>query len=362
MAVIYDDSNFEELAERVLLKSLLVWVKLRYVVPLRLEYQKDELDTVQLIDKISNQQVVAVISDKDIWTIQKNVALFNIVSRAFAKHFMTDELYSEYGAIDIHADRKRADADISMSPAEYQGVWNEIIPCIMYVKPHSQIIDDYKHNGFKHDHQADIIPILKSKCNVFLTKAEHAVIDKAYDDFKADPQFVLSREHIETARSIEEKHLKAILKSIRKGNDSDKVAFPMTKLTLTIFTIVEMAYKHDAHKVLKIMNDKNTPVFDFTKLFIIAYPTDLEYIEAILRPVIDANIKIHVGKGRILFTTQSGVDPNDPSLNDLQSTLIVKSEEFLDHHFDTQVSAVASLADVDRIMERILQHKYKDYY
>ena len=88
----------EEISERVLLKALLVWVKLRYVVPLKLAYPKYELDTVRLINKISNQQIVAVISDKDIWTIQKNAALFNIVARVFAKHFMTPELFAEYGS------------------------------------------------------------------------------------------------------------------------------------------------------------------------------------------------------------------------------------------------------------------------
>jgi hypothetical protein len=195
---------------------------------------------------------------------------------------------------------------------------------------------------------------------VFLTPEENAVIDKAYNDFKNDPQFIQSKTNIETERFIEDRHLKAVMKSInRQGQDSST-----TKLVIAMHTIVDMAYKHDAHNVLKVThNGKDaTPIMDFSKLFAIGYDVDLEYIEAILRPSINSNIKINVGKGRILFTTQSGVDPNDPALTESPNTLIVKSKESLDHYFDTHVGHVTALEDVESIMQRILQHKYKDYY
>jgi len=362
MAIVYEEPNFEELSERVLLKAFLVWVKLRFVVPLKLVYPKYEMSTIVEINKISNNKLVAIVSSEDIWIVQKNAALFNTVARAFAKHFMgsSPDLYSAYGAIEFQADRKRQDSAILMTQVEFKPSPNELLPCIMYVKSHAQILKDYKDHGTHNKSQIDIIPLLKSKRNVFLTPEENAVIDKAYNDFKEDPQFLQNRTNIETERYIEERHLKAVLKSInRQGQDSST-----TKLAIAMHTIVDMSYKHDAHNVLKVSHDGRdaTPIMDFSKLFTVGYDVDLEYVEAILRPSINSNIKINVGKGRILFTTKSGVDPNDPALVESPTTLIVKSKEALDHYFDTHVGHVTALEDVENIMQRILQHKYKDYY
>ena len=362
MAVLTEEPNFAELSERVLLKAFLVWVKLRFVVPLKLNYPKYELGIIQTVNNISDNKLVAVVSNEDIWTVQKNTSLFNTVARSFTRHLMSPspDLYAAYGAIEFQADRKRNDSSIVMAKTELKAAGKELLPCIMYVKPHGQIITDFKEHGTLHKSQIDIIPLLKSKRDVFLTPEENAIIDKAYNDFKEDPQFLQHRENIELERHIEEKHLKAVLKSInRQGRDSST-----TKLLIAMHTIVDMSYKHDAHNVLKVThNGKDaTPIMDFSKLFTINYDVDLEYVETILRPVINPNIKINIGKNRMLFTTKSGADPNDPKLIESPNTLIVKSKEALDHYFDTHVGHVTALEDVESIMQRILQHKYRDYY
>lgn len=359
MAAVYEEPNFEELKERVLLKALLVWVKLRFAVPLKLQYPYDK-KTVDLIDRVSNNKLVPVVSDDDIWIMQRNAALFNIVARAFSKHFMTPELYSSYGAIEFNADRKRHEAHILMTQAEFQPQSNELWPCVMYVKPHGDILKDFQDRGLMSQSQIDIIPLLKNKRNVFLTKEENAIIDKAYNDFKSDPQFMQKRKNIETERFIEDKHLKAVLNVVNRQGQQNST----TKLAIALFTIVDMSYKHDAHKVLKVTHDGkgSTPILDFSKMFVVNYDVDLGYIEQILRPMIDTNIKIIVGKNRILFTTQNGADVDDPKWNTSKSIFTIKSEEAMNRYFDTHVGHVTSLDDVEGIMQRVLQHKYKDYY
>ena len=359
MAVIYEDSNFDELAERVLLKALLVWVKLRFVAPLKLKYPEFDQDIPKLVSAVANNKAVAVVSDTDIWTVQKNAALFSTVARAFAKKFMTDELYQGYGAISFEADRKRHDAAIVMTPAQYQPSFNEIIPCIMHVKAHDQILRDYKDHGYTHQHQVDIIPMLKAKRNVYLTPEENAVIDKAYKDFKSDPDFVQKRKDIETERMLEDKQLKAVLKAMSRQGDSSDI-----KLAVAMHTIVDTSYQHDAHRVMKVTIDGKdaTPVKEFSRLFIINYDADLEYIKLLLENMIDPNIKIKVGKGRILFTTKSGADPNAEGLHNDISTMVINDRESLDHHFDLHVGHITDIADVERIMQRVIQHKYKNYY
>ena len=359
-AVVYDNANFQELSERVLLKSLMVWVKIRFIVPLKLTYPSYEADTIKIIDSISNNKLVAVVSDADIWTIQRNATLFNAVARAFAKHFMTPELFAEFGAISFFADYKKHEANITMNRTSFAPPGNSLLPCIMFNKPHGQILRDYKDHGFLYKSQIDIIPRLKSKREVFITPEENAIIDKAYNDFKNDPEFVQKRTDIEIARQIEEKHLAAVMKAVNRRGDQSAI----TKLAIAMHTIVDMSYKHDAHKVLKVtMNGHDaTPIMDFTRMFVINYDIDLDFIAEILRPLVDSNIKINVGKNRILFTTQSGVDPDDPKLVELPNTLIIKDEAAFNQYFDTHVGPVTALDDVESIMQRILQHKYKDYY
>ena len=357
-AEIIEQPNFEELSERVLLKALLVWVKLRFVVPLGLKYKEFDRDVPKLIDKISHDQAIAMVSDEDIWTMQRNASLFNIVARSFAKRFMTPELYGSYGSIEFHVDRKRRESHIAFLQTDY-GQGQDLKPCIMYSKPHGQVLRDYKDHGYTHKHQVDIIPILKARRNSYLTPEENAAIDKAYNDFKDDPQFLERRQNIEVERMLEEKHLAAVLKAIkRRGDNADN------KLAIAMHTVVDTTYKHDSHKVLKVTFNGNeaSPVPDFSRLFVLNYEADLDYVKTILEGLIDHNIKINVGKGRILFTTKSGADPNDPKLVEQPGTIIIDSQAALDHYFDTHVGHITDVEDVELIMNKVLQYKNRNYY
>ena len=355
------EENTHEISDRVLLKAMLVWIKIRFAVPLKLTYPNHEISTVNLINDISNNKRVAAVSDEDVWTMQRNAFLFNQVARVFTEKFMTPspDLFSAYGSIIFQVDYKRRDAAILMNAADYKATGKELYPCIMYVKPKAEMLKEYKEHGIFHKQQIDIVPLLKSKCDVFLTDDENALIDNAYDTLKSEDKIIKNREEIELERHIEVLHMNAVVKAINRNGDNTST----TQLAISLHTIVEMSYTNESHNVLKIKpNGGDNPVMDYTRAFIIKYDVDLCYIANILRPSINPDIKIVYNGDCIIFSTRSGVNPDDDAAVAFTNPLIIKSEEQLSNYFNNVVAPLTKIEDVERIMQRILQDKYKDYY
>jgi hypothetical protein len=230
----------------------------------------------------------------------------------------------------------------------------------MYVVKKSDIVERFDASkNYYSEKDVDLIPALKSKLNKLLTKKEHESILKHYQDYKNDPDVVQSNKLIIERREIEDNNLKSVLRAINaQGKRTD-----LLKLVVSIHTIIKSTYSNytSPRNISRIIfGDRgNSMVPEYSMLFCVEYETDLEEVKNILQQVVDPEIKVRVGEGKVLCTTESGIDPNDESI--LATVPVTKfvSQKGLDHVFETYVGPLASIEDVNKIMDKYLQQRYQ---
>lgn len=359
MGVLYENINFVERRELLLLKTLVSWVKLRFSDPLKITFNANELPPIKQIQAVDQMEKPGMISDEDAWIIEKNSLLFSVVTRAFLHDYLPKELFNSYGEARFSSNRKGSVVDIALLPVKLgPAVVSEVVPCTMYIAKMSEVVKRFKETNtfFSHSH-VDVIPLIKMNLSTFLTKDDQGNIEKYYRKYKVDPNIIKAREEIEERRLMEDKNLKSVLRAINsQGKRTDTI-----KLAVTMYTLVKTMYRIVPHNISKIKFEGNggSPVPDFSRLFHIEYDTNLEQIKIILEPLIDSDLKIKLGNNRILFTTASGLDPdNDTDMENVVSAKII-SEKGLEHLLETHVGPMASIDDVNKIMDKYLQEKYR---
>jgi len=359
MGILYDNIDFVERRELLLIKAMVGWVKIRFADSLKITFDAKELASVRQLQAVDQSKKTGLISDEDAWLIEKNALLFSAVSRAFLHDILSKELFAAYGEAKFSSNRKGSVVDIALLPIKLgPGVVNEVVPCSMFIAKKSEIVKRFKKSkGFFSDAHVDVVPLIKNNLSIFLSKEDQKKIGEYYHKYKTDSDVIKAREEIEERKATEDRNLKSVLRAINsQGKRTDIV-----KLAVTIHTLIKSMYKIGPQNITKIKfdGDGGTPIPDFSRLFYIEYDADLEQIRAILEPLIDPELKIKIGVNRILFTTASGVDPdNDEEMKNVVHAKII-NEKGLDHVFETHVGPMALIEDVNRIMDKFLQQKYQ---
>lgn len=362
MGVLYKNIDFVERKELLLFKTLVSWVKLRFVDSMNIAFDAKTLPLIREIQAVDQMKKPGMISDEDAWIIEKNALLFSVATRAFLHDFLPKQLFDSYGEAKFSSNRKGSVVDIALLPIKLgPAVINEVAPCTMYIAKKSEVVKKFKEtNSFSPSSHVDIIPLIKTNLSVFLTKEERKNIEKYYHKYKANPDIIKAKEEIIKRKLIEDKNLKSVLRAINSQGKRTSIL----KLAITIYTLVKNMYQTVPHNISKIKFEGNggSPVPDFSRLFYIEYDVDLEQVKTILEPLVDPDLKIKLGNNRILFTTASGLNPDsDNEMENVVSAKII-NEKGLNHLFETHVGPMALIDDVNKIMDKFLQNKYRQEY
>lgn len=358
MGTLHDNINFEERRDLVLLKALLCWVKARFATPLEMNFSKKQMEAISQLQMVDQGKKFGAISDEDAWLIERNALLFGVVGRSLLHDILPKSLFQGYGEVRFSSSRRGSVVDIAMLPIKLQEGVKEVIPCSMYITKSADLASKFKKNHSLHTEKyVDIVPLLKHFIPELLSKEEERGIEKYYHQYKFDPDVVKSRKAIEKRKDADDKNLRGVLRAIRsQGSKTDTV-----KLAVALHTFIKEEYKAAPHNVSRISFEKSgpTPVPDFSRLFVIGYDVDLDQVRSILEPILESNIKIKTGEGKVLFTTSSGLNPDDEDDMKNIPTAQIKNEKGLDSLIETQVGPLASIDDVNRIMDKYLQQRYQ---
>lgn len=350
----------EERNEKLLMKCLLAWVKVRFIVPMKYDVPKIIAKEVKELAGVERLSKAAIISEEDAWVIEKNACLFNVISKNLMNKILSKDIYRSYGAPTVMTDRKNSIMDIALLPPSFETGIAEIMPCSLFIMKKSKLVEQCKENkSYITDKHIDIIPMLKVKITDFLNLEQLNYINELYDLYKADEEILKAKQIVIDSRAREEQNLNAILKVINRQKDSTNIV----KLGITLYTVIKHAYGTTPQTVMKIRYGANgaNPVMQFSKLFNIEYEIDLEIIKNILGPLLNNEIKIRVHENLILFTTGSE-EPSDENAMEKIFTTDIKDEAALDFTFETYVSPMVSMGDINRIMQKFLTYKYRSYY
>ena len=358
MGTVYDNIDFDERRNLLLLKAMVAWVKVRFATALKIKYSKHEVEILQQLHAIEQISKVALIADDDAWLIEQNSLLYSIVTRMFLHEILPDDMFLKFGDSRFNANRKASIVDISLYPVTLSMAVAEVAPSAMWIVKREDIVKSFtERQTYIADKEVDIIPLLKSKVNDLLTKKEQDSIKEYFDTYKNDPDVLESKARIVEMKTIEDNNLKSVLRAINSQGKRTE----LLKLAVSIFTIVKSTYSTSPQKVSRIMFEGKSPsiVPDYSMLFEIDFDIDLNEIKAILDQVVDSQLKIKVSGNRILFTTLSGMDPDNKEQMDSINCTKFLSQKGLDHIFETYVGPLASIDDVNRIMDKYLQQRYQ---
>lgn len=360
MGLVYDNVDFVERQELLMLKALMVWIKVRFTSQMGIKYEKDALTCLQQLSHIDQNKKSAFISHDDAWIIEQNSVLYNAVTRFFLNEFLPKELFATAGDCRFNASRRGSVVDIALFPVSMGGNVTDVVPMTMYINKRADIIKRYEERKLYSARDVDIIPLLKMHIDRILTSKECKVIEEYYNKLKNEPDVLKAKEEVISKKVAEDKNLNAALRAI---NAQGKKAETL-KLAVTLYTLIKGKYKNGHNQVTRVTFDGpgNQPsvVPDFSNLFIIGYPVNLHEIKSILEPIVNSEIKIKVGEkpGRILFTTASGMDPDDDDEMINVVTAKIFTERGLEHIFETTVGPMVSVQDIEKIREKFLQWKY----
>jgi len=348
---VHIEESFVEREERLLLKAILVWIKMRFITPLHVKLEESDTPAISIISRLEGMSLFAVVSQRDAWIMEKNAKLFNNVGREFMKKTIPEKAYEVYGGVTFVANRAMNSVDVCLLPPTYKPQMQGVLPCTMFIQSDKSLVKAFKSK--KETNHFDVIPFLKRQIQHFLTPEEESSILDNYNKFKIDPEVIKHRKHVEEVKKYEDKNLDAVLKMMADCEDINAV-----KLAVMIYNSVAKAYSHDPHTVMKIkFEGAPVPVNDFSQLFMLRYETDLEIIKAVLDGVILPDIKITCVPDKILFSTSSRTipegptDPLDPLFVSNTNTVIVESEEAMSYYFDMCVGTLISQDDVQRVVD-----------
>ena len=361
MGQVYEEIDFTERREVLMLKALMVWIKLRFTTQMGIKYEKDAIPCIQQLSEIDQNKKSGFISDDDAWIIEQNSVLFNAIGRMFLNEFLPKELFAAAGDSRFNASRRGSVVDIALFPMSMGGNVTDVVPMTMYINKRADVIKRYEERKLYSAKDVDVIPLLKMNIDNILTSKECKVIEEYYAKFKDDPDVLAAKDEIIARKTAEDKNLRAAMRAI---NAQGKKAETL-KLAVTLYTLVKGKYKNGHNQVTRVTfngpGGEPSVVPDFSNLFIIGYPINLHEIKSILEPVVDSEIKIKVGEkaGRILFTTASGMNPDDDEEMANVVTAKIFTERGLEHIFETTVGPMVSIQDIEKIREKFLQWKYQ---
>jgi len=346
------EENFVEREEKLVLKSLLFWLCVRFIRPLKWHVEAKHMPIVKTLQALEIMGLYAIVSDRDAWLIEKNATLFNVLARKYLKRVLPKQVYDAYGAISFVVNRRLGTVDICLLPPVFHSSFSEILPCSMTIIPNNELIKmvkaDRKVGGVSK--QLDIISFLKGNFHKIFTHDDVKGIHADFDEYKVDPDVVKDKETIIAARAHEDANLKTILDIL----SFDPHNLPTLKLATTMFIMVKTSYMNDPQQIMKIKFETTgtLPVKDFSKLFIINYDSNLDVIKGILEPMLP-DMKIKISANKILFTTNNQEDPEDPKFASSLSTLIVDSEAGLSYFFDIHIGSSVSVGEATRIADSL---------
>jgi hypothetical protein len=352
------NGDFTQRKDRLVLKSLLTWVTLRFANVQGRKFEGKDLRHCHQLSLLDQMKKIAVVSESDAWIMEKNSALYSKVARAFMKEFLNDELYSSYGEVLFSTDRHTRISTVALIPPSRSGKLQEVAPCSMFIMDDAEIIEKYKENDqLIHDKYVDIVPLLNIMISTLLTPQHNAIIDRLYDKFKDDPEVIEMRDKVEAKRAVEEDNLAKVLSAINVQGSRVNLA----KLAIVLHTIIKSSYNNGPNLISKLRfesNGETTPVIEYTRGFVIPFVESLEPIKEILEPLISNEIKIKVSGDKIIFTT--GIATPD----DMEGHIVgnITSEDTLDYMFNNHVAPTVSIDEVTKVMNRVLYQKYKSEY
>jgi len=351
--VLHIEENFEEREEKLLLKAILVWLRMRFVTPLKLKVKQDHVTAIQHVQKLEKMDLFAVITKTDAWVIEKNVDLFNLVARKYMRRVLSKEAYGKYGGITFVVNRSMNSVDVCLLPPTFKPkIQSGILPCSMFIVTNETLVKDIKKK--EQQKQFDVIPFMKRNIPHFLHPEDVEDINTDFDKFKTDFNVVKSKLNIIAVKDHEDKNLEEVLTAIENhGGDSS-----LMKVTIMMHYQVTKAYNRDPQTILKIRYDNGPdPVKNFSQLFMVNYDIDMDSIKIALERVLVKDIKVMVRDNRMLFTTSpvaiipdAPVDPADSMFVPHVNTIIIENEEAMSYFFNMCVGTVIAIDDVVKIV------------
>lgn len=351
--VLHIEKNFEEREEKLLLKAILVWLRMRFVTTLKLKVKQEHAPAIQHVQKMEEMDLFAVITKTDAWIIEKNVALFNLVAREYMRLVLPKESYGKYGGITFVVNRSMNSVDVCLLPPTFKPqIRDGLLPCSMFIVANKSLVKAIKKK--EHKKQFDVIPFMKSNIPHFLDLKDVAAINTAFDKFKTDSEVVKNKLNVITVREYEDNNLEKVLATIE--NHGGNIA--LMKVAIMMHNMVSKSYSRNPQSIMKIRYDNGPePVKKFSQLFMVNYDIDMGSIKTALEGVFVKDIKIMVKDNRILFTTSSTttipdapVDPEDSMFMPQVNTIIIENEEAMSYFFDMCVGTVVDVSNVIRIV------------
>ena len=347
------EENFEEREEKLLLKAILVWLRMRFVTPLKLKVKQEHVAAIQHVQKLEKMDLFAVVTKTDAWIIEKNVALFNLVAREYMRLVLPKESYGKYGGITFVVNRSMNSVDICLLPPTFQPkIQDGLLPCSMFIVANEALVKAIKKKEQKK--QFDVIPFMKRNIPHFLRLEDATAINVAFDKFKTDSEVVKNKLNVIAIREYEDNNLEEVLAAI-EGHGEDTT---LIKVAIMMYNVVTKTYNRDPQTIMKIRYDNGPePVKNFSQLFMVNYDIDMNSIKTALEKVLVKHIKVMVRDNRILFTTSSiatipdgPVDPEDSMFMPHVNTIIVENAEAMSYFFDMCVGTVVAVDDVVRVI------------
>ena len=342
--VLHLEENFAEREEKLILKAILVWLRMRFVTPLKFKVKQEHVASIQHVQRLEKMDLFAVITKTDAWVIEKNVALFNMVAREYMRRVLPKESYGKYGGITFVVNRAMNSVDVCLLPPTFQPqIQSGLLPCSMFIVANEALVKAVKKK--EQQKQFDVIPFMKRNIPHFLDSEDVAAINADFDKYKTDNDVVKSRTNVIAVRDHQDKNLEDVLAIIDNGSNNSS----LMKVAIMMHNVVHKGYTRDPQTIMKIRYDNgSTPVKNFSQLFMVNYDLDMESIKTSLGSVLAKDIRILVRDNRILFTTtfteipDGPVDPEDTIFMPHVNSIIVENEEAMSYFFDMCVGTVVS--------------------
>jgi len=339
------EENFAEREEKLLLKAILVWLRMRFVTPLKFKVKQEHVASIQHVQRLEKMDLFAVITKSDAWIIEKNVALFNLVAREYMRRVLPKESYGKYGGITFVVNRSVNSVDVCLLPPTFKPqIQDGLLPCSMFIVANEALVKAVKKK--EQQKQFDVIPFMKRNIPHFLDPEDVAAINADFDKFKTDHDVIKNRRNVIAIREHHDKNLEDVLAIIDSGGGDPA----LMKVAIMMHNVVHKGYTRNPQTITKIRYDNGPePIKNFSQLFIVNYDIDMESIKIALKRVMGKDIKILVRDNRILFTTifteipDGPVDSEDSMFMPHVNSIIVENEEAMCYFFDMCVGTIVSI-------------------
>ncbi len=358
--VIHIDENFKERSERLLVKSLLVWIKMRFATKLKLKKTKAQERAIETILKIEEDMIYPIIMQSDAWMIDRNAALYNAIIQDFLVYRLPAKIFESCGDVSCMVNRRMNVVDICLQPVSSHHT-NIVTPCSMLVGDDKAMVRSFKKAEEEAEgdeeifsNQLDIIPFLKLHIPSFIDTEESDIITRSFNQHKNVAEIVQFRVDADQSKYEEDTNLTNIQTLIKSSSASKYDIY----LAITMHNMINRAYNLSPREILKI-KFKGTPIAvkQFSQLFIMGDECNLEIIYNVLRTLINEDIKIVYGNNKMLFTTGDtsvihAIGDITESLSGEIPTVVMDNQEATEDFFTMCVGPVVKASEVLEIVNR----------